>query len=252
MGQLKKPLSAVLRCSEDDFQFEWKEYLICIEKAAVSKDLGTETVAAAEPSVQEVNRYSQARPKKKGDMLLKPKNLEVQSFSRCIEFLLSSLSNPGSTEIGRKEVRENGVGTGTKRGLREEMDGFVSFVDSGEDVFTLSKKIKSNNQSNHDKDVGGSGSGSGNRSGNMNINNGNNSKDYRRLNDPKTTPLPQTPTLDDSHFGLPSFKSIQQRDYSFYSLNPFPSPSSLAEYQQQLSRIAEAVIRSFLFSTSSK
>ena len=76
---------------------------------------------------------------------------------------------------------------------------------------------------------------------------------YYLLNETKTNrPIPQTSMPNESRFALPSFQSIQQHDYSFYSLNPFPPPSSLSEYQQQLTMIAEAVIRNSLFTISSK
>lgn len=233
------------QCCNDDLQFQWKEYLICIEHEALPNNLGSESTVPVQPIVQEVTRNRKAkavklgdpllRPKalevKTGDLLLRPKNLEVKTLSGCIDLILSAFSNPCSVG-GREERMGSEEGLGKKRVTMNEMDDCTFFLGSEDDSFAPSKKVKqilpvpSPNS----------------------INNNNNP-----LNETKTNrPIPQTSMPNESRFVLPPFQSIQQHDYSFYSLNPFPPPSSLSEYQQQLTMIAEAVIRNSLFTTSSK
>lgn len=238
----------MLQCCDDDLQFEWKEYLICIEHEALPNNLGSESTVPVQSRVPEVTSNRKAktgdpllRPKarevKTGDPLLKPKNLDVKTFSGCIDLILSALSNPCSVGGREERMSTSGEGLGKKRVAMSEMDDCTLILGSGDDSFALSKKIKQTlpipsptpNSIN------------------------NNSNNNNLLNETKTNrPIPQTFMPNESRFVLPSFQSIQQHDYSFYSLNPFPPPSSLSEYQQQLTMIAEAVIRNSLFTISSK
>ena len=255
----------MLQCCDDDLQFEWKEYLICIEHEALPNNLGSESTVPVQPSVQEVTSHRNVktvktgdpllrpkafevktgdpllRPKtlevKTGDPLLKPKNLDVKTFSGCIDLILSALSNPCSVGGREERMGTSGEGLGKKRVAKSEMDDCRLVLGSGDDSFALSKKVKQTLPipSPTPNSI-------------SNINNNNNP-----LNETKTNrPIPQTSMPNESRFALPSFQSIQQHDYSFYSLNPFPPPSSLSEYQQQLTMIAEAVIRNSLFTISSK
>ena len=236
----------MLQCCDDDLQFEWKEYLICIEHEALPNNLGSESTVPVQPSVQEVTSHRNVktvktgdpllRPKtldvKTGDPLLKPKNLDVKTFSGCIDLILSALSNPCSVGGREERMGTSGEGLGKKRVAMSEMDDCRLVLGSGDDSFALSKKVKQTLPIPSPNSIN-------------NISN--------PLNETKTNrPIPQTSMPNESRFALPSFQSIQQHDYSFYSLNPFPPPSSLSEYQQQLTMIAEAVIRNSLFTISSK
>ena len=236
----------MLQCCDDDLQFEWKEYLICIEHEALPNNLGSESTVPVQPSVQEVTSHRNVktvktgdpllRPKnldvKTGDPLLKPKNLDVKTFSGCIDLILSALSNPCSVGGMEERMSTSGEGLGKKRVAMSEMDDCMLVLESGDDSFALSKKVKQTLPIPSPNSIN-------------NISN--------PLNETKTNrPIPQTSMPNESRFVLPSFQSIQQHDYSFYSLNPFPPPSSLSEYQQQLTMIAEAVIRNSLFTISSK
>lgn len=254
----------MLQCCDDDLQFEWKEYLICIEHEALPNNLGSESTVPVQPGVQEVTSHRNVktvktgdpllrpknlevktgdpllRPKtldvKTGDPLLKPKNLDVKTFSGCIDLILSALSNPCSVGGREERMGTSGEGLGKKRVAMSEMDDCRLVLGSGDDSFALSKKVKQTLPIP---------SPTPNSISNINNNN--------PLNETKTNrPIPQTSMPNESRFALPSFQSIQQHDYSFYSLNPFPPPSSLSEYQQQLTMIAEAVIRNSLFTISSK
>ena len=232
VGQLKKPLLTMLHGCDDDLQFEWKEYLICIERDAVPNHQGTESTVPVQPSVKEVASYSKAKTTKTGDPLLRPKNLEVKTFSGCIDVVLSAISNVLSGG-GREDVMDRGEGFGKKRlAITSEMDDGLSVLGSRDDSCVLSKKVKQTISTFNPPTPS-----SGNTDLSETISN---------------RPMPQASIPSESRFVLPPFQSIQQHDYSFYSLNPFPPPSSLSEYQQQLTLIAEAVIRSFLFATSSK
>ena len=266
----------MLQCCDDDLQFEWKEYLICIEHEALPNNLGSESTVPVQPGVQEVTSHRNVktvktgdpllrpknlevktgdpllrpknlevktgdpllRPKtldvKTGDPLLKPKNLDVKTFSGCIDLILSALSNPCSVGGREERMGTSGEGLGKKRVAMSEMDDCRLVLGSGDDSFALSKKVKQTLPIPSPTP--------------NSINNISNP-----LNETKTNrPIPQTSMPNESRFALPSFQSIQQHDYSFYSLNPFPPPSSLSEYQQQLTMIAEAVIRNSLFTISSK
>ena len=254
----------MLQCCGDDLQFEWKEYLICIEHEALPNSLGSESTVPVQPGVQEITSHRNVktvktgdpllrpktlevktgdpllRPKnldvKTGDPLLKPKNLDVKTFSGCIDLILSALSNPCSVGGREERMSTSGEGLGKKRVAMSEMDDCMLVLESGDDSFALSKKVKQT------LPIPSPTPNSINNSNNNNL-----------LNETKTNRLiPQTFMPNESHFVLPSFQSIQQHDYSFYSLNPFPPPSSLSEYQQQLTMIAEAVIRNSLFTISSK
>ena len=252
----------MLQCCGDDLQFEWKEYLICIEHEALPNSLGSESTVPVQPGVQEITSHRNVktvktgdpllrpktlevktgdpllRPKnldvKTGDPLLKPKNLDVKTFSGCIDLILSALSNPCSVGGREERMSTSGEGLGKKRVAMSEMDDCMLVLESGDDSFALSKKVKQTLPISSPSP--------------NSINNISNP-----LNETKTNrPIPQTSMPNESRFVLPSFQSIQQHDYSFYSLNPFPPPSSLSEYQQQLTMIAEAVIRNSLFTISSK
>ena len=270
----------MLQCCDDDLQFEWKEYLICIEHEALPNNLGSESTVPVQPGVQEITSHRNVkivktgdpllRPKtlevktgdpllkpktlevktgdpllkpknldvKTGDPLLKPKNLDVKTFSGCIDLILSALSNPCSVGGREERMSTSGEGLGKKRVAMSEMDDCMLVLESGDDSFALSKKIKQTLPI---------------PSPTPNSINNNNNNNNNLLNETKTNrPIPQTFMPNESRFVLPSFQSIQQHDYSFYSLNPFPPPSSLSEYQQQLTMIAEAVIRNSLFTISSK
>lgn len=243
----------MIQCCNDDLQFEWKEYLICIEHEALPNNLGGESTAPVQPRVQGITSYRKSktvktedqllRPKalevKAEDQLLRPKNLEVKTFSGCIDLVLSALSNSPSVG-GREERMGGGEELGKKRLVMNEMDDYMSVLGSRDDSFVISKKIKQTIPTPTPTPT----------PPNSIIINNNSSNP---LNETKTNrPIPQTSMPSESRFVLPPFQSIQQHDYSFYSLNPFPPPSSLSEYQQQLSMIAEAVIRNILFTTSSK
>lgn len=224
----------MLQCCGDDLQFEWKEYLICIEHEALPNNLGSESTVPVQPGVQEITSHRNVKIVKTGDPLLRPKNLDVKTFSGCIDLILSALSNPCSVGGREERMSTSGEGLGKKRVAMSEMDDCMLVLESGDDSFALSKKVKQT------LPIPSPAPNS--------INNNNNP-----LNETKTNrPIPQTSMPNESRFALPSFQSIQQHDYSFYSLNPFPPPSSLSEYQQQLTMIAEAVIRNSLFTISSK
>ena len=212
---LRKPLLHLFSDGNDDIQFEWKEYLICVERDSLPGDDAQEKpVLQGVHAIQSDQPVRQVKKKEEGG-LLKPRVIGSLSFLDSIDSALSILSGVSSVSSFSSDD-EFIVPKSTSCIDRLASAGNPSTVSEGESF--MAKRGKSLPLNHCDSLASKSSAAS--------------------------APV--------SEFSLPCFVSIQQKDDSFFSLHAFPPASSLSEYQTQLCTVAQAVIRSTLFSTSSQ
>ena len=212
---LRKPLSDLFSDGNDDIQFEWKEYLICVERDSLPGDDAQERSVFLEASAVKSDQPVHQVKKKESGSLLKPRVIGSLSFLDSVDSALSILS-----------------GVSPVHSFSSDDEFIVPKSSSFTDSLPSVKNSSTASESESFK-----------------------AKRMRSLPANHCDSLESkssTSSVTVSEFSLPCFVSIQQKDDSFFSLQQFPLASSLSEYQTQLCAVAKAVIRNTLYSISSQ
>ena len=258
-GMLRKPLSSCFSDTEDEYQFEHKEYLICVEKGSLSKDERPEPPSLPQPKRplrplkrahvgrlapinKEANPSSgdtdliQPRSKEEQETvdlfdLLAPKKVDRNVSSQDINSLLSLLDRP--TTGGTKSDSFGGTILENQSSLGDTLGSLPSFPDTLENP-------PSSGDTTLEKPP----------SFPTTLTNPPPTPSLLSTINPRTPPLAndmqKRPSNLSTPVSLPTRRAIQSKDYSYFAFAK-PAFSSLQSYQDYQEAAMKSLIRHLVF-----